>query len=136
MIVTDEQDMVKEILRLTAGKGVSLFDPVGGPTFAMLAQATAHLGIAVSLRRLEHRADSSAVIRRAGQVAHGPGLRDDGNHRRSASDCRRAKEFINGGLADGSLRPIVAKTFPFDQIVESHRYLESNQQFGKVVVTV
>ena len=40
------------------------------------------------------------------------------------------------GLTDGSLKPIIAKTFPFDQIVEAHRYLESNQQIGKVVVTV
>jgi len=34
------------------------------------------------------------------------------------------------------LKPIIAKTFPFSQIVDAHRYLESNQQVGKVVVTV
>jgi hypothetical protein len=28
------------------------------------------------------------------------------------------------------------RTFPLAQIVEAHRYLESNQQIGKVVVTV
>jgi NADPH:quinone reductase-like Zn-dependent oxidoreductase len=33
-------------------------------------------------------------------------------------------------------RPIIAKTFPLEEIVEAHRYLESNQQIGKVVVTV
>jgi NADPH:quinone reductase-like Zn-dependent oxidoreductase len=49
---------------------------------------------------------------------------------------QRDKEFINAGLADGRLKPIIAKTFPLDQIVEAHRYLESNQQFGKIVVTV
>ena len=43
---------------------------------------------------------------------------------------------MNSGLADGTLKPIVAKTFPFEQIAEAHRYLESNQQIGKVVVTV
>lgn len=48
----------------------------------------------------------------------------------------RGLEFVNSGLADGRLRPIIAKTFPFEEIVEAHRYLESNQQFGKVVVTV
>jgi NADPH:quinone reductase-like Zn-dependent oxidoreductase len=48
----------------------------------------------------------------------------------------RAKTFINAGLADGSFKPLIAKTFPLDQIVEAHRYLESNQQIGKVVVTV
>ena len=48
----------------------------------------------------------------------------------------RAKDFILGGLASGGLKPIIDKVFPFDQIVEAHRYLESNQQFGKIVVTV
>jgi NADPH:quinone reductase-like Zn-dependent oxidoreductase len=34
------------------------------------------------------------------------------------------------------LKPVIVKTFPLEAIVESHRYLESNQQFGKIVVTV
>ena len=42
----------------------------------------------------------------------------------------------NEGLADGSLKPIIARTFPLEEIVEAHRYLESNQQIGKVVVRV
>jgi NADPH:quinone reductase-like Zn-dependent oxidoreductase len=33
-------------------------------------------------------------------------------------------------------KPLIAKTFPLDQIVEADRYLESNQQIGKIVVTV
>ena len=38
---------------------------------------------------------------------------------------------------DGPLKVIViARTFSFDQIVEAHRFLESNEQFGKIVVTV
>ncbi|TIT46229.1 MAG: NADPH:quinone reductase, partial [Mesorhizobium sp.] len=40
------------------------------------------------------------------------------------------------GLEDGTLRPIIDRTFPFDQIVEAHCYLESNEQFGKIVMTV
>lgn len=40
------------------------------------------------------------------------------------------------GLASGALEPVIAKTFEFDEIVAAHRYLESNEQFGKIVVTV
>ncbi len=47
-----------------------------------------------------------------------------------------AKAFILEGLESGALRPVIAKTFRFEQIVEAHRFLESNQQFGKVVVTI
>ena len=48
----------------------------------------------------------------------------------------RGKRFVNEGLADGRLKPIIARTFPLEKIVEAHRYLESNEQVGKIVVTV
>jgi NADPH:quinone reductase-like Zn-dependent oxidoreductase len=47
----------------------------------------------------------------------------------------RTTQFINEGLASGKLKPIIAKTFPLEQIVEAHRFMESNQQIGKIVVT-
>ncbi len=49
---------------------------------------------------------------------------------------RLSKSYILPGLASGAFKPRIAKTFPFDRIVDAHRYLESNEQFGKVVVTV
>ncbi len=47
-----------------------------------------------------------------------------------------ARTFILDGLETGELRPVIARTFRFDEIVEAHRFLESNRQFGKIVVTV
>jgi NADPH:quinone reductase-like Zn-dependent oxidoreductase len=32
--------------------------------------------------------------------------------------------------------PAVARTFPFDEIVEAHRFMEAGSQIGKIVVTV
>jgi hypothetical protein len=49
---------------------------------------------------------------------------------------RRAEAFIINGLRTGALTPIVDRTLDLTDIVEAHRYLESNQQAGKVVVTV
>ncbi len=55
VIATDEQDLVKEILGLTGGKGARVvFDPVGGPTVTKLVQATVPTGHRVPLRRPEH----------------------------------------------------------------------------------
>jgi NADPH:quinone reductase-like Zn-dependent oxidoreductase len=48
----------------------------------------------------------------------------------------RAQSLVLRGLADGHLQPVIARTFSFAQIVEAHRYLESNQQLGKIVVMV
>jgi NADPH:quinone reductase-like Zn-dependent oxidoreductase len=47
-----------------------------------------------------------------------------------------AQKYVYDQLRSGKLRPKVAKIFPFDQIVEAHRYLESNEQIGKIVVTI
>lgn len=43
---------------------------------------------------------------------------------------------LNSGLADGSLRPTIARMLPRSQIVDAHRFLESGEQIGRVVVNV
>ncbi|WP_229679088.1 zinc-binding dehydrogenase [Silvimonas amylolytica] len=36
----------------------------------------------------------------------------------------------------GALKPAIDRSFSFEDIVDAHRYLESNQQIGKIVVTL
>jgi NADPH:quinone reductase-like Zn-dependent oxidoreductase len=136
VIATDEQDLVKEILGLTGGKGARVvFDPVAGPTLTKLVQATARLGIVFLYGALSSEPTPLPLfdvlakwITIRGYVL----MEITGEPER----LERGKTFVNSGLADGSFKPIIAKTFPLDKIVEAHRYLESNQQIGKVVVTV
>ena len=55
----------------------------------------------------------------------------------NAERRRRSEHFISAGLRVGTLRPAVDRVFDdLDDIVEAHRYLESNSQVGKVVVRV
>ena len=49
---------------------------------------------------------------------------------------KRGEKFVVDGLSSGKLQPLISKTFALDEIVEVHRYLESNQQIGKIVVRV
>jgi NADPH:quinone reductase-like Zn-dependent oxidoreductase len=44
-------------------------------------------------------------------------------------------EAIEGLLAEGALKPVVAKAFPFDQAGEAHRYIGERRNVGKVVLT-
>ncbi len=39
-------------------------------------------------------------------------------------------------VASGHLKPVIDRTFPLSACAEAHRYLESGEQFGKVVLTV
>ena len=136
VIASDEQDLVKEVLALTGGKGARVvFDPVGGPTFEKLAQATARLGTLFLYGALSSKPTPLPLF---GLLGNWLTIRGYVMMEITLDPQRleRAKTFINEGLTDGSLKPIIAKTFPLGEIVEAHRYLESNQQVGKVVVTV
>jgi NADPH:quinone reductase-like Zn-dependent oxidoreductase len=136
VIATDEQDLVKEVLALTGGKGARMvFDPVGGPTFAKLAQATARLGILFLYGALSTEPTPLPLFDVLGKwiTIRGYVMMEITT---DPQRLERAKQFINDGLAKGSFKPLIAKTFPLDKIVEAHRYVESNQQIGKVVVTV
>jgi NADPH:quinone reductase-like Zn-dependent oxidoreductase len=136
VIASDEQDLVKEVLGLTGGKGARVvFDPVGGPTFTKLAQATARLGIMFLYGALSTEPTPLPLFEILGKWATICGyvmLEITSDPER----LERGKMFVNEGLTDGSLKPIIAKSFPLAKIVEAHRFLESNQQVGKVVVTV
>lgn len=112
-----------------------VLDPIGGPIFEPLAAAMSRGGILLEYGGLSPEptpfplfAALSKSLTLRGYLVHEI-LGDPGR-------LAAAKAFILDGLARGALRPVIARTFPFDQIAEAHRYLESNQQFGKIVVTV
>lgn len=136
VIVTEEQDLVKEVLGLTGGKGARVvFDPVGGPTVNKLVQATSRSGIVFLYGALSTEPTPLPLFDVLSKwvTIRGYVLMEI---TADPERLRKGKEFVNSGLAEGSFKPVVAKTFPLDQIVEAHRYLESNQQIGKVVVIV
>jgi len=136
VIVTDEEDLAGRALAITGGAGVrAVFDPVAGPSFAALAEALGQDGILVEYGALSPDPTPFPLF-----PALVKGLTFKGYQYkeivRDPARLERAKRFIVDGLADGSLKPLIDRVFPLDQIVEAHRYLESNQQIGKIVVTV
>jgi NADPH:quinone reductase-like Zn-dependent oxidoreductase len=52
------------------------------------------------------------------------------------TDERRHVLEVRELLATGAFRPVVDRTYPFDDIVEAYRYVQSRQKLGTVVVTV
>src|SRR5262245_20233299 len=136
VIVTEKQDLVAEVKKLTGGKGARIvFDPVGGPTIAKLVAAMAERGTLFLYGALSTEPTPLPLFDVLGKslTIRGYVLFEITGY---AQRLERAKKFIVDGLAAGKLRPVIAKTFRLDEIVEAHRYLESNQQIGKVVVTV
>jgi len=129
----------KEVLGLTGGKGARVvFDPVGGPTMEKLVGATMPHGIIFIYGALSPEPTTVPALELVAKsiVLRGFWLAEITLDPTRLERLERGKRFVNEGLADGSLKPIIAKTFPLEEIVEAHRYLESNQQIGKVVVRV
>ncbi|WP_433740438.1 zinc-dependent alcohol dehydrogenase family protein [Pseudomonas putida] len=136
VIVSDEEDLVEAVMALTAGKGVRVvFDPVGGPSFEPLTQSMAKGGILLEYGALSPEPTPFPLFTVLGKSLTLKGYL----YSEIVSDpatLSRAKTFILDGLASGALSPIIAKTFSLDDIQAAHRFLEANQQIGKVVVTV
>jgi NADPH:quinone reductase-like Zn-dependent oxidoreductase len=136
VIVSEEEDIVEATMALTGGLGARVvFDPVGGPSFVPLTQSMAKGGILLEYGALSPEPTPFPLFTVLGKTLTLKGYL----YSEIVSDpatLSRAKAFILNGLESGALRPIIAKTFTLDSIQEAHRFLETNQQIGKIVVTV
>ncbi len=136
VIATNEVDFVQEIMSITGGKGARvLFDPVAGATFPKLLSALAFQGIAYIYGALDSGVTPLPALDMIGKMltvkGHNIWLTSGDEKRRKA-----AVDYVLEGLRVGALRPVIDRVFKFDDIVEAHRYLENNGQFGKIVVTL
>jgi NADPH:quinone reductase-like Zn-dependent oxidoreductase len=136
VIATAEQDVVAEVKSLTDGRGADLvFDPVGGSAFAQLMRATADSGLLILYGALARDPTVAPPFERFRRdltirwLAFPNLMRDD-------AQLAALKRFVGGGLAEGTLRPTIARTFPLDRIADAHRFIEAGEQVGKIVVTV
>jgi NADPH2:quinone reductase len=136
VIVTEEEDLPARVREITGGKGARvIFDPIGGPFVETLAKAVAQEGTIYLYGRLSGQETTFPLF-----TAFGTGLSLTGYtlHQITAQPERfsEMKRYVTERLEDGRFRPKIAKTFPLAQVQEAYRYLESNQQVGKVVITV
>lgn len=51
-------------------------------------------------------------------------------------DNQAVTEEVRDHLAAGTFRPVIDRTYPLQDIVSAHRYVESGQKIGNVVITV
>ena len=134
VIVTDEDNLVARVGEITGGKGARIvFDPIGGDGIHGLAQATANGGTLFLYGMLSGQPTPfpmAAFGRRIAMYGYTFGELRDTPH------WEQMKRYIFDHLADGSFKPEIARSFPFAETAAAYRYLESNEQVGKVVITL
>ncbi len=136
VVVSEEEDVIAAVENITEGQGARIiFDPVGGPMLATLAEVASSHGIIFQYGALSPEPTPFPLF-----SVLGKGLTIRGytlfEFTQDPQQLKRAKDDIYGWLEGAQLKPLIAKTFSLDEIVEAHRYLESNTQFGKIIVTV
>lgn len=142
-VATEADDVVQQIRSIVGNRGVDIiFDPIGGAminTWYQVAKLTGyiiHYGLldisdaAVPMMPALANAvklDSYIIFEYTGHKAMGLA--------RNPEAIARATQYIIPGFEKGIFTPVIAKSFPLAAVADAHRYLESNQQVGKVVVT-
>jgi NADPH:quinone reductase-like Zn-dependent oxidoreductase len=133
VIVTEREDVVKEAKRLTDGHGADIvLDAIGGPGFAVLGDAVVPGGTLISygwLAQAPTRLPMSWPL-----TVHGYA---NAAITGTAEGRRRASHYIGAGLADDTLRPVIAEVFDgLDAVPDAHRLMESDTHTGKIVVRI
>ncbi len=136
VVVTDEEDLAEKTKAVTSGQGAHIiFDPVAGPFLEKLARAAAPGATIFEYGALSMEATPYPLF-----DALGKGLNVRGyvlfEIVQNPAMLAAGKQFVYDGLQTGALRPVVDRTFSLDAIADAHRYMESNRQKGKIVVTV
>jgi NADPH:quinone reductase-like Zn-dependent oxidoreductase len=136
VIATEEEDLLATVKKITGGKGARvIFDPIGGKGIEVLAHATAVGGTIFEYGALAREPTPFPLFTALSkglsirgytlrEVLFDPRLRD------------KAQQYVFDQIEAGNFKPRIDRVFPFAQIVEAHRYMESNEQIGKIVVTV
>jgi NADPH2:quinone reductase len=132
------QDFVQEIRALTDGKGVHLvLDIIGGDYTARNIECLAPRGklVQIAVQQSPEARINLARIMQKRLILTGSTMRP-----RSVSDknqiARELEEHVWPMLESGRVKVIVDRVFPFAEVAEAHRYLESGEHIGKVILKV
>jgi NADPH:quinone reductase-like Zn-dependent oxidoreductase len=137
VIVTGKEDLAARVIEITEGRGADLiFDAVAGRTMEALAAAAAREAtiFVYGVLSMKPTVFPLDVALKKGLILRGYTLFEIVS---VPERMERARNYIFEGLKSGALWPVIDRIFrPLETIVEAHRYMESNQQSGKIVVTV
>jgi NADPH2:quinone reductase len=136
-ICTRGPDFAAAVMQATDGKGADLVvNNVGGSVFAECVRALAFEGRFATIGHVDGVDKSEMDVK----ALHARRLTLFGvsNSRRSAAQRATAvpgfKADILPCLADGRIRPLIDRVFPFAELAAAKAYMESNAHVGKIAV--
>lgn len=136
VVVTDEEDLERRVHQITKGKGSRIiFDSVAG-TFlkdlADLAAPEATIFIYGALSMMSTPFPLMMALKK-GLVIRGYTLFEITG---KPDRLERAKQYVVEKLKSGRIKPVLDKTFALEDIADAHRHMQSNDQIGKIIISV
>ncbi len=130
------EQFVKRVRELTGGAGVDvIIDLVGGHYFPANLKALASRGRIICVGTTAGRKaeiDLALVLRTRATIV-GTVLRARSTEEK-AEATRRFIDHVLPLVACGRVRPFLDRVFPAHEVQSAHRYIESNESCGKVVL--
>jgi tumor protein p53-inducible protein 3 len=127
-----------KVKELTGGQGVNLIlDFIGADYFDGNLASLALYGRLVLIGQLSGskvQLDLGQIMRRRLHIT-GTTLRARSLEEK-ATLVRQLSDFALPRFADRRLRPVIDSVFPISQASEAHYYMDSNQNFGKIILKV
>jgi NADPH:quinone reductase-like Zn-dependent oxidoreductase len=114
-----------------------VLDLNGGPYFAASLEAMALRGRLILIGGVaggKTNVDLYQILRKRLHII-GTVMRARSLPEKIANTTAFAQEVVPL-FANGTIEPVVDSAFPLEQIQQAHRRLESNETFGKVVLTI
>lgn len=122
----------------SAGSGVDIIlDFIGAPYLEQNLQSLAVDGRVIIVGTMggsvTKEVDLGLLLRHRLQIL-GTALRSRSREQKLALTAE-FERFSRPLFAAGTLRPVIDRVFPFEQAADAHRYMESNQNSGKIILT-
>jgi len=134
VIVTEQEDLPARVAEISDVKLARIvFDPVAGDYVDVLAQAMAFEGTIFLYGMMSGKPTSypmSGIWKGVSLTSYLV------SQTKTPGRFERMKKYIYDRLADGTFKPEVDHVFRFEDVVQAYTYLESNQQVGKIVITL
>ncbi len=138
-LATRQPDFADAVLQATGGRGADLvINTVGGTLFAECLRGMAFEGRLATVGYVDHTLKAEIDL----QALHAKRLTLFGVSNKLRSADQRAagipafKADLMPAIADGRIRPLVDRVFPFDQLPAAQVHMEANRHLGKIVLHI
>ncbi|HEY8754384.1 MAG TPA: NAD(P)H-quinone oxidoreductase [Arthrobacter sp.] len=133
-----EEDFPESLKRQNGGKGADvILDVVGAKYLAQNVEALAEYGrlVVIGLQGgVKGELDLGLLLRKRAAVV-ATSLRPRPVAEKGAI-MNAVRDSVWPLIADGRIRPLVAKTFPLDQVQAAHTYFDSGDHVGKILLVM